>query len=319
MKFIGRMRVFIGVWLFSIQVVWADAWYTGTLLAQPGINTPKGQFVVTPYVLWTRALGTFDQNGVKQSELPYRSMNPAMQFSFGLTERIDALLLFQYQENRTLGYRYGDTGDPQVLLGYQVYASPKNGFFSPSIRIYVQETFPLGRFDRASEEKNLVEITGAGAWQTQIGMNLESLQPLWNDHVLHSVLTLSVNAAPAVFVVGPNAYGGGIDARGWARPGMEFLNIWANELTLTQRWALSLECAWLYSDSNAYRGYPGRASTGRRAKIDRSPGYQISVLPGIEYNFTQNLGLLFSTWYTPVGRNSSRFTSAFVMLNYSIA
>jgi hypothetical protein len=319
MKSIGRMLAILSLWLSGEQAVSADAWYTGTLLAQPGINTPKGQFVVSPYTLQTHSLGTYNQHGDKESEPMFRSVNPVMQFAYGFTNRFDALLLFQYQENSTLGYHASDVGDPQVLLGYQVYASPRNTFFSPSLRVYVQETFPLGRFDRASEKKNLVEITGLGAWQTQFGVNFESLQPLWNDHYLHSVLTLSVNMAPPVFVDGPNAYGGGVDSRGWAHPGTEYLNIWANEFTMTQHWVLSLECAWLYSDSNAYRGYPGRAATGHRAKIDRSPGYQVSVLPGIEYNFNENLGLLFSTWYTPLGRNTSRFTSAFVLLTYSIS
>jgi hypothetical protein len=43
---------------------------------------------------------------------------------------------------------------------------------------------------------------------------------------------------------------------------------------------------------------------------------QYSLAPAIEYNWSQNIGLIGGVWFTVAGQNISQFNSIVIALNY---
>ncbi len=49
----------------------------------------------------------------------------------------------------------------------------------------------------------------------------------------------------------------------------------------------------------------------------RSPtSAQFSIAPAIEYNWNANIGIIFGSWFTLAGKNSTQFTSGVFAFNY---
>ncbi|MDI1351694.1 MAG: hypothetical protein PSV35_02830, partial [bacterium] len=109
------------------------------------------------------------------------------------------------------------------------------------VRILLQETIPTGRYETLNPNAYGTDSTGLGSYQTQIGLNVQYLLAVYNEHYLRTRLILSKLFSGPVQVNGLSSYGGTINTRGRINPGSEQSIDLAFEYTLTQNWVAVME------------------------------------------------------------------------------
>ena len=78
----------------------------------------------------------------------------------------------------------------------------------------------------------------------------------------------------------------------------------------------ALDIQYLFSTKDHFSGYPGITSSRQNAIVGNLASHQLNLAPAIEYNFNENLGIIFGPWFSVVGKNSDRFVSAVFAINY---
>ena len=121
-----------------------------------------------------------------------------------------------------------------------------------------------------------------------------------------------------VKVTGFNAYGGGFNASGTVKPGMSTFALLALEYSFTQKIAFAMDILYNYIDKTTFSGNPGTNLDGTIASNSVGSSQQLSLTPGLEYNFNKNIGLLLSSWFTVNGRNATDFAGGALLLTYYI-
>jgi hypothetical protein len=146
-------------------------------------------------------------------------------------------------------------------------------------------------------------------------MGLSELFHFSGMHYLSARLYFSYFFLAPVHVKGFNVYGGGFETKGKVRPGNVFNTILGLEFSLTQRWALALDITHSYQNKTRFSGNQGILKIGEGAIVGGPSKNQISLAPAIEYNFSENVGVIAGAWFTIAGRNSTEFVSGVIAVN----
>lgn len=304
-----------GLLLFFTFLTQADPWFTGPLLAPAGQTVNVGHHNYEQYVFHTENDGIFDR-AWKLSHLPQGNsniINPI--YTQGINDDMDLQVGIPYYINHNNGEVGEHLGDLSLFLGYQLIEQ-KGKLWRPNLRVALQQTFPIGRFDRLQDRFMGTDITGSGSYQTGIAFNFEHLLPLFNNHhYLRTRFSLSYIATFPVTVHGRNVFGGSDQTVGRVHPG-DFTGIdLAYEFTITQNWVAVMEAFASIRGASTFSGNPGFDSTGKLATIGSNSQTAISIAPALEYNFSSNVGVIAGVWYSVTGRNSVDFSSFVIALN----
>ncbi|OGN65008.1 MAG: hypothetical protein A3E80_00705 [Chlamydiae bacterium RIFCSPHIGHO2_12_FULL_49_9] len=294
-----------------------DPWLTGPLLAASSVTIPAGHYNIEPYLYATANTGFYNSNwGVNSRKTLWQfSLQPALQF--GLTPWMD------FQFNPTLNYAVSGgaqdwtLGDMPVLFDFQLYKRnvPTTDWVT-AVKLFLKETFPMGKYQKLNRRENGTDAGGEGSFQSAIGLIWGNLIHFGGVHFLSSRLSLQYTIPAPVRVQGLNVYGGGHGTNGTVYPAQNFEIDWGLESTLTQNWALALDLVASWSGRVRFKGNPGTNPNGTTATVGQGSSAQFSLAPAIEYNWSDDLGLIAGAWFTVAGRNSTQFASAIVAFNY---
>lgn len=333
----NRIIVFF-LTVFLTQACFAyDPWFTGPFFAESGKTIPKGhsELFLTGY--YTSSDAIYNNNWMLESTSPYRTIEINPQFTYGLTDSMDVEWDILYQNNRTLGKTRQAMGDTAILLGFQLLDSEK---ISTSIRLTLEEIIPTGRFERLSSANHGTDATGLGSYQSLVGLNIEHSSVIQETYTLKSLLSIDYLYATETKIEGISTFGGNPLTRGTIKPGNVFTFDLAEELSLTQHWVAVLEGYFLFENASKFKGDVGKFKslrtldpTQRERVIDRLHGLfpsrhnigklglgndnvgEFTFAPGLEYNFTENCGLIMGSWFTVAGKNTPNFNSIIIGLN----
>lgn len=291
-------------------------WLTGPLIAPVGTVVPYGDVIVRSYVYFVINTGFYDKNWhtVSANENLY-TLNPQFQCYFGLTPWCDLNIIPQFFYKTTSNQHYFYSGDLTVGLDFQLMVADFTPYF-PGIKFAVREVFPIGNFERFSPRKLGTDQTGAGTFATQFDLVFYKEFHLYGPHWLSTTFSAQYTINTPVNVHGFNAYGGGFGANGKALPGNNFQGIVSFELTLNQNWVLALDNVYKQTDITQFFGIPGISFSGTFADMGKPSSEQLSFAPAIEYNFSSNFGIIAGCWFSALGRNSTKFQSGVVNLEY---
>lgn len=290
-------------------------WMTGPLLAPSGNTIPKNNLNVETYLFGT------DNNGVYNSRskvvpVPATTIiSPSVILSYGLTNWMDITLSVPYDFKERQGRSFNGIGDTGIVFGFQALRS-KAGSWLPNLRLTIEELFPSGRYENLDPNNLGVDAIGAGSYQTSFGADFQQLHQFENEKYLSTRLALLYTIPNSTHVNGFNSYGGGFDTNGTVDPGNVFSTDLGFEYTLTQNWVPAFDVLYTNSRSTHFNGVTGVATTGLPAINTVPSGDQISLAPALEYNFSAKLGIIGGVWFSVYGKNSEKFTSSVVALNY---
>ena len=138
---------------------------------------------------------------------------------------------------------------------------------------------------------------------------------LWKNHYLRYRLNLGYTVPAPVSVEGFNAYGGGFGTDGKIYPGQVYTVILAFEFNFNQNFVFAIDLMDVYADRTKFSGKRGRDREGNPAEIGSGSSDALSLAPALEWNFTENLGIIGGLWFSLKGRNANEFLSYVLSIN----
>lgn len=208
-------------------------------------------------------------------------------------------------------------GDLLLGIDFQLYRDVYlNKDWYPHVKFSIYESFPLGKYDHLDPQKSLTQIGGSGSYTTLFQFVFGKLFHLTDYYFLSARLQLTYSLPAPIRVRGFSAYGGSQDTNGTLYPAQNFNLDFAFELNLSRRWVFAMDLIGQWTGNIRFKGNPGTTLTGQKGNLKVGRGYQYSFAPAIEYNWNQNLGLIFGSWFTFYGKNSIQFYSGLFAINY---
>lgn len=291
-------------------------WLTGPLLTS-GINvTPRGFVNIEPYITASVFNGQYNQHWKSVSRTNFYNTNFALSTIIGLTKWMDLNLFPQVNYNRTGHTSSLEFGDLPIGFDFQLLLGTLENN-TPGIKLYIQEVFPTGRYQKLRPERLVTDAGGLGSFQTVVGMVIGKPMVFSGLHYFTPRMSIYYDYFSPVNVKGFNVYGGARNTKGRVYPGGQCGALFAFEYSLTKNWAFALDAVSIYTRKTRFRGESGtNPLTGEKAVLKAPAKLQFSIAPAIEYNFSSSLGLIAGPWFTVAGRNSKRFISGIIALNY---
>ncbi|HSX25826.1 MAG TPA: hypothetical protein VLE89_02320 [Chlamydiales bacterium] len=282
-----------------------NPWYTGPLLTPSASMMPPGYGNFQPYIYMIGNYAHYDKNREAQS-LPHNLYQFISQniVQFGITDTMDIITIplaeGQWQDDQS----GGGFGDLPITLGFPMV---KQSLYVPQMKFSVQETFPTGRYQNLNKNGLALSGIGGGAYQTQFSIALSKILFWTTKHPVNTRIFFSYKIPTSVHVKGFNVYGGGFGTHGKVKPGNTFSTDLGIEVSLSQPWVAALDIAYTASNATHFHGYPGVTATGAPATVGSPYNDNLSVAPGLEYNWNENLGIVFGAWFSVYGRESLAF------------
>jgi len=322
-------RIVMAAFIFIIsQNSYADPWFTGPILAIPAQTVSPGQvsLLFSTYQANSDAIYNREWDRISQKTYNETLINP--QFSVGLTDVLDFEYDPLYEINQNGGASYSHIGDTDFILGFQALSQKKNKSL-PDLRITLEESIPTGLYDRFTAGNNGTEASGSGSYQTTLGFNFQYLSQLNADHYLNSHLSIDYTYAGIANINGLSTYGGTSNTVGHINPGNSISLDLAGEFTLTQYWVGVMEVNYIYQQASRFHGSVGELATTDPQPHQRQPTKhnigrpdigsgnlaQLSLAPSLEYNFSENYGVIAGVWFTVIGKNTPEFVTPIIQFS----
>jgi hypothetical protein len=279
-------------------------WFTGTLLSSRGSTVDAGHWVIEPYVFFTQFGGLYNNNWRLQSAASSRTIVQQTYLIYGLTDRLDLEVAPQWLGNYAGGESVTGFGDFPISLGFQAL---RGHVWMPDVRLWVQETFPTGNFEKLPPTSRGLGGTGGGSFATTLGLAFQKPITSSDGRVFRYRFNASYGFYSSVGVEGFNSYGGGIGTHGRVRPGSLTTVTAAGEYTITQRVVLALDVTYQIAQATRFAGDPGLTLSGGPAQVGRGYSEIVTIAPAIEYFFNSQVGVIAGPWMSLRGRNASEF------------
>ncbi|MBI2742749.1 MAG: hypothetical protein HYX48_02390 [Chlamydiales bacterium] len=290
-------------------------WFTGPLLSSSPHIVPLGYINFEPYLVAQNYYGEYDKNWHPHSTPRTQTITPIFFFQMGLTKDLDFQFNPQFFYQQSQGASATRLGDTSVALDYQLLWD-KKGEWWPAIKLFVREFFPTGKYQHFDPKKNFTDDAGAGVFETDFGVVIGRIVHLTGIHYLSPRFTFIYGVSSNVHLEGFNNYGGGFGTKGTAKVGSTFTTVFGTELNISKNWALAVDIAYLYGNKTTFHGKRGFNADGTQAVVGGPSFNQVSVAPALEYNFSEEVGIIAGAWFTVAGRNDFEFASGVLAINW---
>lgn len=300
--------------LFSETRLTYTPWFTGPLLSPTPINMNPSHPAIEPTLTIFNTYGEYSSNWHLKKQDTIWAINPLVDFQFGITNNLGIETLVSFISNFKKGRSASYFQDTIVFFGYQVSNDIKDSWV-PDCRLILQETFPTGNYEKLDPNKEGIDSTGFGSFQTGPVVVFRKL-----FYLPHNFFSLKWSIGylfpSSVNVRGFNTYGGGYGTKGKVKPGQTLTTFLSGEYSINQQWVFAFDTELLAQRKSRFKGKSGLTSPGIPPSTTLPSSVQISFAPEIEYNFSPSSGLLAGLWFTLAGKNSVAFASAFFTYLY---
>ncbi|MBM3207734.1 MAG: hypothetical protein FJZ57_03905 [Chlamydiae bacterium] len=285
-----------------------EPWFTGPLLAPSGHVVPFGHINVEPYEYYTVIPGKYDSNWKYHSQENYYTAVTQIVLQTGIYKNVGITIIPQLVSNSHKGKRYFGFGDLPVKISVQLREGKINSW-APAMRIGAQVNFPVGSYDGLDPNNLATDSLGTGSWLPNIGIVLSAIKQLGESiHFLGYRFYSSFTVGTATSVNGANVYGGDVNTKGTVFPGNIFQIGASVEANFTKRFGFAMDMVYNHFNKTRF--------TGKTIVPNTQPSAELfSIAPALEYNWSENIGIIAGTWFTVMGRNSSSFNSAVIAIN----
>lgn len=305
MKYLYWLIIFVFPLILFSHPKSYDPWYAGTLFSYSGNSIEAKKMNIQPYLSYNREYSNPIAN----------SLSPLLFYQVGITDNfnVEAIAQCFYKENnQSSTFKFGDT---LLGVGYQLLRE-KEFTIKPSIRLFVQEVFPTGKYKNLNPQKLGIDSTGAGVYQTSFGLALSKIVYWSINHPINFRINLFYSINTNAHVSNFNAYGGGYGSFGKVNVGNNIYSIFALEYSFNQRWVYAMDLIYSFNFKSTFKGKLGVDSFGRLSNYDNPFISQLYVAPALEYNFSQNLGLVAGVYLPLSVKHTHKVISAIITVNY---
>lgn len=291
-----------------------EPWFTGPLIAAAAHTVPANHTLWEPYLFVTDVFAEYDNHWQSRSIPNTIIVDPLVIIQYGITDSfgigINTNLPSTFREHAH------DTrmSDFNFSLSFQLLED-KQGSWRPDLKLDLIERFPTGHYQHLNPSKHGTDSTGFGVYRTSIALDSQKLF-VFRAHLLRVRWNFEYSFSPPVHVRGFNTYGGGYGTNGKVKLGDRFFSVLAFEYTFTQNWIGALDIVYDMITKISFSGKAGVTQFGTPAHMTSPTKKQFSLAPAIEYAFNQNVGIIAGPWFSIAGKNSPRFVSWVIAINY---
>lgn len=294
---------FLPVFIFA-----SGPWFTGPLLTPSGEVNEMGQISWQPYLFVRHKYGEYTSGWGRKNTPNVLTIRPLIDVTYGVLPFMDIEAFPSFAYKRSEGISAVGMSDTPILIGFQVLRE-SYGPYIPDLRVRIIELLPFGKYDKLSRKKNGLDGEGLGSYQTGVSFDFQKLFHITHDHYFRLRFAFEWFFYPApVHIKGLSVYGGTPKTRGRVTPGKSYFLYLSGEYTLTQHWVFATDLLYAITEKDRFSGKTG-APPGTTVEVGSPSSQQISLAPAIEYNFTENFGLIGGAWFSVAGKNSGQFVS----------
>jgi hypothetical protein len=290
-------------------------WFTGPLLTPSGHVVPEKHVNFEPYIYWTQAKGTYGPNWKSHSHPTFDNVLFQGSIQIGVLSATEFDLNPQFIYNHTQGQHMWRVSDIPISLAFQLLYDQTDSWY-PGIKLKFGANVPLGKYDHLDPLRLETDNGGIGTWIPNVGVTLTRLHHIAGAQYLSWRFSINYGVGTPVSVNGLSVFGGssslpGIPGtRGTVYPGNQFLVLGGLEYSLSQNWVLALDLQYQHNNKNRFSGYSPLGT-----KPTRPSRELFALAPAIEYNWSDNLGIIAGPWFSVAGRNTQKFISYVVAIN----
>ncbi len=287
-----------------------DAWWTGPLLAASAGTLTPGHVLFEPYVFDAIPQGHYDNEGKRRPVPHANDFGSQSYLLYGLAEKVGVGLIPRLAYNDP-GEGRGSSkvalGDLTLQAQYGL-TQARAGSWIPTTALVLQETLPLGKYDRLGDRP--ANGVGAGVYSTNLALYSQYLFWMPNGRILRTRFDVSYSISGSAGVRDVSVYGTDAGFRGRARPGNVTVADAAGEYSLTRNWVLAMDVVYEHDGSTHVYGSGLNVSSGT--------AYTWSLAPAIEYNFNSRVGIIAGAKLTVAGRNATALVIPVAAVNIVI-
>lgn len=291
-------------------------WMTGPILAPAGHVVPGGHINWEPYLFVTDAFGTYNALGKVIHNPSNVTTQPMLSLTAGVTQWMDFQAIIPYSFNNKEGQSDNDWADITLMFGLQAMTDNPKSWWYPDLRITVEETFPSGHYENLNPALLGTDSTGAGSYQSSIGLNFQKVWQFSEVNYLRGRLSYTYTIAASTHVTGYNSFGGGIGTDGNVDLGNKSVVDIGLEYSLTPNWVLATDLVYNNATPTVFTGTPGLTTDGSIATTGQSSTHQYSMTPSIEYNWNASVGIIAGAWFSFAGDEAVDFAGGAIAFNY---
>ncbi len=290
-----------------VRQLLTDAWWTGPMLAASPATLPRGHILIEPYF--------YDVIGAHSNG--FGSLTYAL---YGLTNELTIGTIPTGGFNKVSNGLSSSSVQPGdiPLQGQYSLTQFHVGSWVPATAFNVQESFPIGKYDRLGDRPS--NGFGSGAHMTTLGIYSQKFFWLPNHRILRMRFNISEALSSNVNIEGVSVYGTTAGFSGHAKPGNSFLADPAWEYSLTRNWVLALDTTYRHNSNTNVVGYnistTNSTQTSSSVKFNLGSSEVFSFAPAVEYNWSSNFGILLGLRMIPTSHNTSSSMTPAIAINF---
>jgi len=295
-----------------------DAWWTGPLLAPSASTLPRGHVLIEPYLYDMKPYGHFDGEGNRHGVARENDFGSLTYLNYGLTDEVTVGVIPHFGYRRAQGGASSSgigTGDLTIQAQYRL-SQFHEGRPMPALAVAVQESLPLGKYDRLGSRPG--DGFGSGAYATTAALYSQYFFWAPSGRILRTRLDLSYTKSERAELEDVSVYGTPQGFRGRATPGDSFVADLAFEYSLTRSWVLALDLGYEADASTTLAGQVSPAAGLAAKDFNARSGWSEAfiVAPAVEYNWSGAVGVIFGARIVAGGRNTTATATPVVAVNY---
>lgn len=283
-------------------------WFTGPLLAPSSLVIPPGHINIEPYYYNEIITGLYGPDW-KNNPMPnFYSKKVQVPIQIGLIEAVDIQVIPQYIWNYTKGKSFDGFGDMTMMFDFQLVKDIPHSWI-PIVKLSLTANAPIGKYKRMTVGQFATDSIGSGSWFPGATVVISKLFRLGASKNLMNVrLGVNYSIGTRTVIRGLNSYGGDPTTKGKIYPGNYVLSDLAFEINMTQNWVFAMDIVYNHYNKSRFSG-----TTILPCKLPSSEIF--SLAPALEYNWSQNIGMIGGIWFSAKGRNTINFTTGIIALN----
>ncbi len=275
----------------------APAWFTGPLIAPTGYTADPGHVNIQP--LFDAFVNLRNHN--------FYMYRVRLRLKTGVTQWMDVQITPRALYQETRGKHAGGFGDMRFGVNFQLLGAGLDDPW-PAIKLMLQAWAPFGKYQKLSPHKDHTDALGTGSWYPQAGVVFSKMWHLTGIHYFEARFYGMYAIGTPVSVKGINFYGGDPTTRGTAYAGNILYTDIAIQYNMTRNWAVACDLNYQHQNSSRF--------SGRTIARSTIPSFDVlSLAPAIEYNWSQDLGVIGGVWFSMARRATPRFVRGILSLN----
>jgi Putative MetA-pathway of phenol degradation len=292
-----------------------DAWWTGPVLAAGASTLPEGHVLFEPYFYDAITYGHYDTSGNKHSSARTHSLGSQSYILYGLVEGFSVGLIPRFGYNDvesgadSSGIRVGDL----TLQAQYRLSQFREGSRIPTVSVVLQETLPIGKYDKLGDRPS--DGMGSGAYSTTIGIYSQYYFWMPNGRILRTRFNVSRTISEDADLEDVSVYGTPNGFRGTASPGGTLEAIVAAEYSVTSNWVLALDLLYGHDHNTSIDGRVMTALGNIPFQANSGSGRRFGIVPAIEYNISPRTGIILGARWFAAGRNTNASITPVTAIN----